>query len=182
VLLLFTIAVMTKLLAIGVFLATLQGCFPYVTSYVHLEASGITNAGACAGPPVFANYEAKGARVAVTLGPSMIAGTSAGFLRVRAPQNMVVAMREAIGYLTPEGLAPIRFELRRVERWEDRFGREVLKRLGVLEHRFEFSALPPIAFSGTLMLPRLYLDGVAVESPSFTFDRRPYAAVAPLNC
>ncbi len=173
---------MMKLLAIGVLLATLPGCFPYVTSYVHLEASGITNTGACAGPPVFANYEAKAARIAVTLGPSMFAGSSAGFLRVRAPQDMVVVVREAIGYLTPEGQAPIRFELRRVERWEDRFGREFDKRQGVLEHRFEFSALPPITFSGTLTLPTLYLDGVAVASPSFKFDRRPSAGVAPLNC
>ena len=173
---------MLKLLAMGFVLATLQGCFPYVTSYVHLEASGITNTAACAGPPIFANYEAKEARIAVTLGPSMIAGTSAGFLRVRAPQNMVVAMHEAFGYLTSEGQAPIRFELRRVERWEDRFGREFDKRQGVLEHRFEFSTLPPIAFSGTLTLPTLYLDGVAVESPSFKFDRRPHAGVAPLNC
>ena len=173
---------MTKLLAIGVLLATLPGCFPHITSYVHLEASGITNTGACTGPPVFANYEAKGARIAVTLGPSMFAGSSAGFLRVRAPQNMLVAMDEAFGYLTPEGQAPIRFELRRVERWEDRFGREFAKRQGVLEHRFEFSALPPITFSGTLTLPTLHLDGIAVESPSFKFDRRPYAGVAPLNC
>ena len=112
----------------------------------------------------------------------MIAGTSAGFLRVRAPQNMLVAMDEAFGYLTPEGQAPIRFELRHVERWEDRFGRELDKRQGVLEHRFEFSALPPITFSGTLRLPTLYLDGVAVESPPFKFDRRPYASVVPLNC
>ena len=80
------------------------------------------------------------------------------------------------------GQAPIRFELRRVERWEDRFGREFDKRQGVLEHRFEFSALPAIAFSGTLTLPTLYLDGVAVESPSFKFDRRRYAGVAALNC
>ena len=173
---------MTKLLAIGVLLVTLPGCFPYVTSYVHLEASGITNTGGCAGPPVFANYETKGARFAVALGPSLIAGSSAGFLRVRAPQDMVVSMHEAIGYLTPERQAPIRFELRRVERWEDRFGREILKRQGVLEHRFEFFALPPIAFSGTLKLPTLYLDEVAVDSPLFNFDRRPYAGVVPLNC
>ncbi len=173
---------MTKLLAILVLLVTLSGCFPYVTSYVHLQASGTTNAGGCAGPPIFANYEAKGARFAVTLGPSLFAGSGAGYLRVRAPQNMVVLMHEAIGYLTPEGQAPIRFELRRVERWEDRFGRENLKRQGVLEHSFEFAALPPITFSGTLTLPAVYLDGVAVDSPLFKFDPRPYAGIAPLNC
>ena len=134
------IIVLTKLLAIGVLLATLSGCFPYVTSYVHLEAPGITNTGACTGPPVYASYEAKGARFAVTLEPGLASRSSAGFLRVRAPQDMVVSIHEAIGYLTPEGQTPIRFELRRVERWEDRFGRELDKRQGVLEHRFEFSA------------------------------------------
>ena len=171
-----------KLLTIGVLLATLPGCFPYVTSYVHLEAPGITNTGGCAGPPVFATYEVKGASVAVTLEPGWASRSSAGFLTVRAPQDMVVSIREAFGRLTPEGLPPIRFELRRVEPWEERFGREILRRRGVLEHRFEFSALPPIAFSGILKLPTLYLDGVAVDSPSFKFDRRSYAGVAPLNC
>jgi hypothetical protein len=173
---------MKKLLAIGVLLATLPGCFPYITSYVHLEAPGIQNTGGCAGPSVFATYEAQGARFDVTLEPGSVSRSSAGFLRVRAPQNMVVSMPEAVGYVTPEGQAPIRFELSRVEPWEERFGREVLKRRGVLEHRFVFSGLPPIAFSGTLKVPTLYLDGVAVTSPSFKFDRRPWAGVVPLNC
>lgn len=173
---------MMKLLAFAVLLATLPGCFPHITSYVHIEAPGITNSGACAGPPVFATYKSKGARFAVTLEPGLASRSSAGFLRVLAPQDMVVAMHEAIGYLTPEGQARIRFELKRVEPWEERFAREILKRQDVLEHRFEFSALPPIAFSGALKLPTLYLDGVAVEAPSFKFDRRPYAGVAPLNC
>ena len=109
------LAVITTLLTTGVLLLTLPGCFPYVTSYVHLEASGITNTSACTGPPVFANYEAKGAYFAVTVGPSLFAGVSAGFLTVRAPQEMVVSMHEAIGYLTPEGQAPIRFALQSVE-------------------------------------------------------------------
>jgi hypothetical protein len=108
--------------------------------------------------------------------------SSAGFLRVRAPQNIVVSMPEASGYVTREGHAPLRFELRRVEPREERFGRELLKRQGVLEHRFEFTGLPPIDFSGTLKVPALYLDGVAYHSPSFNFDRRPWAGLIPLNC
>ena len=175
-------AIMKKLLAIAVLLATLPGCFPYVTSYVHLEAPGITNTGACTGPPVSANYEANGARITVALGPSLFASSSAGFLRVRTPQNIVVSMREPIGHLTPEGKAHIRFELTLVEPKEDRVSREILKRQGVVEHKFIFSALPPIESSGTLKLPTLYLDGFAVDSPLFKFDRRRYAGVAPLNC
>jgi hypothetical protein len=61
-------------------------------------------------------------------------------------------------------------------------GREVLRRQGILEYRYEFSGLPPITFSGTLKVPTLYLDGVAVTSPQFTFDRRPWAGALPLNC
>jgi hypothetical protein len=95
---------------------------------------------------------------------------------------MVVSMPEAAGLITLEGRAPIRFELNRVESWEERFGREILKRRAVLEHRYEFSGVPRIAFSGTLKLPTLYLDGIAVTSPSFKFDRRPWVGVVPLNC
>ena len=177
-----TLVIMMKLMAIGVFLTTLTGCFPYATSYVHLDAPGITHDGGCTGPPVFATFEAKGAQFAVTLEPRWTSRSSAGFLRVRASQELDVSIRDAIGYLTPNELAPIRFELRRVEPWEERFGRQILKRQGVLEHRFEFSALPPIAFSGTLQLPTIYLDGLAVDSPSFKFDRRSHAGIAPLNC
>ena len=177
-----SLAVIPKLLAIGALLATLPGCFPYVTSYVHLEAPDTKSTGGCAGPPVFATYEAQGARFDVTLEPGSASRSSAGFLRVRAPRNMAVSMPEAVGYLTCEGRAPIRFDLNRIEPREERSGPEDLKRGDVLEHRFEFSGLPPIAFSGTLKLPTVYLDGVAVSSPSFKFDRRPWAGVVPLNC
>ena len=106
---------MTKLLMIAFLLATLTGCFPYITHYVHLEASGATNTGACTGPPVFANYEAKGALFAVTLGPSLFAGSSAGYMRVIAPQNMAVSMQETFGHITPErGSDSIRIETRSV--------------------------------------------------------------------
>ena len=61
-------------------------------------------------------------------------------------------------------------------------GGEMLQRQGLREHKFDFLAPPPTAFSGTLKLPTLYLDGVAVDSPLFKFERRSYAGVAPLNC
>ena len=173
---------MSKLLAIAVLSTTLSGCFPYITSYIHLEASGATNAGGCTGPPVFANFEANGARFTVALGPSLFAVSRAGFLRVRAPQNVVLSLPDAVGYLTPEGQAPIKFALKLVELKEDRFAREILKRQAVLEHRFEFSTLPPIASTGSLKLPMIYVDGVAVDLPSFKFDWRAYAGIAPLNC
>ena len=44
-----TLVIMMKLLALGVLLTTLTGCFPYATSYVHLDAPGITHDAGCAG-------------------------------------------------------------------------------------------------------------------------------------
>jgi hypothetical protein len=171
-----------RLLSLGLALA-LMGCFPYVSSYVHLEAPGVTNTGACAGPPVFASYEVNGARFGVTLEAGLIASRSTtGFLRVRAPSGMVVSMPEQSAYVTPEGRAPIAFTLSRVEPAEGRLAREYLAGQGTAEHRFEFSGLPPITFAGELKLPTIYLDAAAVTSPLFKFHRRPYAGVVPLNC
>ena len=173
---------MAKLLAIALLLASLFGCAPYITSYVHLDGPGIMNSGACAGPPVFATYEAQGARVAVTLEPKLASRSTAGFMRVRAPGGVTVSMPETTGYLIPDGRNPIAFQLISVEPPEERFAREVLRRQGILEHRFEFSGVPPIAFAGALKLPPLYLDSIAVSAPLLKFERRPYAGTVPLNC
>src|SRR6266851_9586089 len=172
---------MTRTLATVFLLATLSGCFPYVTSYVHLDASEVSHTqAACSnvGPPVFATYERNGVRFDVTLEPGWASRTKEGFLRLRAPQHMVISIPEPTGYVQPtdKGDHPaLRFELRRTEHPENRFGAEILKRRGVLEHRFDFVGLPPITFSGTLRLPTVYVDGVAVTSPLFEFERRPHA-------
>jgi hypothetical protein len=171
-----------KLLAMGILLAAMTGCFPYATSYVRLEAPGIENTGGCAGPPVFASFEAQGARIDVTLEPGFASRSSAGFLRVRAPGDMPVSLGEGVGYVMREGQAPLQFRLDRVELPEERFAREILRAQGRAEHRFAFSGLPPIAFSGTLRLPTLYLGGVAADTPALKFERRPWAGVVPLNC
>ena len=176
---------MRDIVAIGMASLALTGCFPYATSYVHLEAAGVGHKQAACrdvGPPVFASYERNGAKIDVTLEPGWAARSKAGFLRVRAPQSIAVSLHEDFGYITPDGQPAIRFELKRVEPPEERFGREILRRQGVLEHRFEFSGLPPIAFSGSLRLPSLLVDGAEVDTPSFRFDRRTYAGVAPMNC
>ena len=134
------------------------------------------------GPTRLCKLRSQWRSLAVALGPNLFVGRNAGFLRVRVPQNTSVSMPETTGYLTPDGQSPIDFELRLVKPRENRFARQTLARQDVFEHTFEFSALPSIAFSGTLTLPTVYLDGVAVVSPSFKFDRRSYAGVAPLNC
>ena len=147
---------MAKLLALVLFLATLPGCAPYVSSYVHLDAPGIKNSAACAGPPVFATYEAQGARFAVTLEPKLASRSTSGFLRVRAPSGVAVVLSTTTGYIIPEGKDPIPLQLVPVEPPEERLAREVLRRQGILEHRFEFSGVPPITFAGTLSLPAVY--------------------------
>jgi hypothetical protein len=179
---------MKRMLAAGILLATMPGCFPYATSYVHLDAPG-TNyiQAACGdvGPPVFASYERNGVRFDVTLEPGWASRSKAGFLRLRGPQDVAVSIPDAIGYLTQSdksGQPALRFELKRIVHSESRYADESLMRRGVIDHRFDFVGLPPITFSGTLRLPTVYVDGVAVTSPIFTFERRPYAGIAPLNC
>lgn len=176
------------MLATGVFLATLPGCFPYVTSYVHLDAPGVNHLqAACgdAGPPVFASYERNGVRFDVTLEPGWASRSKAGFLRLRGPQQVTVSIPDPSGYLTQSdkgGQPALRFELKRMAHAEHRYAGELLMRNGVIEHRFDFVGLPPIASAGTLRLPTVHLDGVAVTSPEFAYERLPYAGIAPLNC
>jgi hypothetical protein len=179
---------MRTILASAVILATLASCFPYVTSYVHLEAAGVSHlSSACrdVGPPVFATYEANGASFRVTLEPGWASHSKAGFLMVRAPDNMVVSIPEPIGYLRrndkPDQPA-LPFNLRKSDNYENRYGAEILERGGLVDHRFSFVGLPPIEFSGILTLPTVYVNNTAVTSPSFTFERRSHAGVAPLNC
>jgi hypothetical protein len=50
------------------------------------------------------------------------------------------------------------------------------------EYRFVLVDLPPITSTGTLELPIVYVDGIGVESPVFTFERRTHAGIAPVNC
>jgi hypothetical protein len=176
------------MLATGVLLATLPGCFPYATSYVHLEAPGVNHIQAACGdvgPPVFASYERNGVRFDVTLEPGWASRSEAGFLRLRAPQHVTVSIPDPSGYLTrgDKGGQPAhRFELKRMVHPESRHADELLMRRGVIDYRFDFVGLPPITFPGTLSLPTVHVDGVAVTSPTFAFERRPYAGIAPLNC
>ena len=168
---------MTKMLAALTLLATLTGCFPYVASYVHLTASepGVSYAPVCGnvGPPVYANYERNGVRFAVTLEVELESGAEGGFLRLRAPRDVAISIPDPVGYVVPTdkgGVPALRFELRRTER------------RGVLQTQFDFAGLPPITFSGKLHLPTVYVDGVAVTSPIFEFERRHYAGIVPFNC
>jgi hypothetical protein len=160
-------------------LATLTACFPYFTSYIHLQApEGTTVRAACGnsvGPPVFARYERYGARFEVTMEPGMAARAQNGFLRVRAPANVVVAIPDPSAYLgLDNGDPPIRFQLRLAQTTNPD---------GMVEQRFDFEGLPAkIDFGGTLHLPEVNVDGKAVIAPVFEFSRQRYAGVASANC
>jgi hypothetical protein len=159
-------------------LVTLAGCVPYFTSYVHLQAPEVMHvASACgnAGPPVFARYERHGVRFDVTLEPGMAARAQNGFMKVRAPANVTVAIPDAAGYVGLEnGDPPIRFRLKLAATTNGG---------GFVEQRFDFDGLPAkIDFGGTLHLPDVIVDGKTVISPIFEFYRHRYAGVAPANC
>jgi len=160
-------------------LATLAACFPYFTSYVHLQAQEVTlvaaTCGNNAGPPVFARYERNGARFDVTLEPGLAARTQNGFIKVRAPANVTVAIPDAAGYVGLEnGDPPIRFRLKLAQ---------TANLAGMVEQRFDFEGLPAkIDFGGTLHLPDVIVDGKTVVAPVFEFYRQRYAGVAPANC
>src|SRR5438132_7604338 len=95
-----SLAVMSKLVMLGFLLATLSGCFPYVTSYVHLEAPDVQLARTCgnASPPYLAIYERNGVRFSITLEP-WAGHSKAGYLRALAPENVVVSMTQVTGHV-----------------------------------------------------------------------------------
>jgi hypothetical protein len=162
----------------AVFLATLAACVPHFTSYVHLRApEGTFVPATCgnAGPPVLARYERNGAQFDVTLEPGIAARAQGGFMRVRAPAGITVAIPDAAGYVGLEnGDPPIRFRLKLAATTNNG---------GIVEQRFDFEGLPAkIDFGGTLHLPDVIVDGKTVVSPVFEFYRERYVGVAPANC
>ena len=162
----------------AVLLAALAACVAHFTSYVHLRApEGTFVAATCgnSGPPVLARYERNGAQFDVTLEPGRAAGAQTGFMRVRAPANVTVAIPDTAGYVGLEnGDPPVRFRLRLAA---------TTSTGGNVEQRFDFDGLPEkIDFSGTLHLPDVIVDGKTIVAPVFEFYRQRYAGAAPGNC
>lgn len=159
-------------------------CFPYATSYVHLEAPGATHIHVCrnVGPPVFASFERNGARFDVTLEPGMASRTKAGFLGVRTTADAVVTIPDPVGRMKQANQPEMTFELKPLESQNHPRVDEMIRRRGSAVHRFELTGLPPIISSGTLRLPVLMLDGARIELPELAFERRLFGGVMPLNC
>jgi len=162
----------------AVSLAALAACVPHFTSYVHLRApEGTFVPAACGnvGPPVFARYERNGAQFDVTLEPGMAARAQNGFMRVRAPANVTIAIEDTAGYVGLEnGDPPIRFRVKLAA---------TTSTGGIVERRFDFDGLPAkIDFGGTLHLPDVIVNGKTIVAPVFEFYRERYVGAAPANC
>jgi hypothetical protein len=162
------------------------GCFPWVTSYLYLDAEGVTHPrGRCGNvaPPAAATYERSGVRFDVTLEARTLAISKAGLLRVRAPQDTKVSIPKPRAHISMENGSLRTFELQpRGHPPENRSAVESLARMGLRDHYFYFVDVPEFSSPGRLTLPAVYLDGVEVIAPVFTFERRPHAAFVPLNC
>ncbi|HSW84769.1 MAG TPA: hypothetical protein VLH12_14895 [Usitatibacter sp.] len=162
----------------AVFPAALAACVPHFTTYVHLRApEGTFVPATCgnSGPPVFARYERNGAQFDVTLEPGIASRAQNGFIRVRAPAKVTVAIPDTAAYMSLEnGDPPIRFRLKLAQ---------TANMAGMVEQRFDFEGLPAkIDFGGTLHLPDVIVDGKPVVSPVFEFYRERYVGAAPANC
>jgi len=162
------------------------GCFPWVTSYLYLDAEGVTHPrGNCGNvaPPAAATYQRSGVRFDVTLEARVLAISNSGLLRVRAPEHTKVSIPKPTAHISMENGSVRTFELQpRGHPPENRSAVESLGRMGLRDHYFYFVDVPEFSSPGTLTLPAVYLDGVGVIAPVFTFERRPHAAFVPLNC
>lgn len=166
----------------------LSGCFPYAISYVHLDGHGVSyRRSPCSdGAPVGVRYERSEARFEVTLEPHALSPLKDAYLKVRAPRHMAITIPNPTARIAFRGAAEGRSTTVRLEPapldWQGPYVEQMRRASPLAEHRFVFLDLPPIDSPGTLELPVVYVDGVAVESPVLTFERRHYAGMAPLNC
>jgi hypothetical protein len=164
----------------------LGGCFPYVMSYVYLDAPGVTyRRSPCRdGAAVGVAYEKSGVRFEVTLEPHALSPLKDAYLKLRAPRSAAISIPEPIAHVVFQGQGKATLvHLKAVPLdWQGPYVEEARRKSLLAEYLFLFDDLPTIQSSGTLQLPVVVIDGAAVESPTFTFERRTYAGIVPLNC
>ena len=166
--------------------ATLPGCFPYVTSYVYLDSPGVTykRSPCYDGAAVGVAYERNGVLFEVTLEPHALSPLKQAYLKVRAPRGAAISIPEPTALITFRGQnspTSVRLQAAPLD-WQGPYVEAMRRKSPLAEYRFVFSDLPPIDSPGTLKLPVVVADGAALESPIFTFERRSYAGIVPLNC
>ena len=165
---------------------TLPGCFPYVTSYVYLDSPGVTykRSPCYDGAPVGVTYEKNGVRFEVTLEPHALSPLKHAYLKVRAPRSAAISIPEPTALIMFRGQdkpTSVRLQAAPLD-WQGPYVAEMRRKSPLAEYRFVFTDLPSIDSPGTLKLPIVVADGAALESPVFTFERRSYAGIVPLNC
>jgi len=173
---------------IALILGTLPGCFPYVMTYVYLDGPGVNYLRfPCRdGAPVGVMYQRNEARFEVTLEPHGLSPLKDAFLKIRAPRISLLSIPNPIARITYRGeeqgkSTSVQLKSSSLD-WQGPYVEDMRRRSPLAEYRFVFVDLAPITSPGTLELPVVFVDGVAVESPVFTFERRPYAGIPPLNC
>lgn len=173
---------------IGLALGMLPGCLPYVISYVHLESPGVAyeRAPCKDGAPVAVIFEKSGVRFEVTLEPHALSRLKEPYIGLLAPRGTALSIANPIATITfrdkgRDKSISVRLKAAPPER-QHPYVEEMRRKSPLEAYRFVFVDLPPIDSPGTLQLPVVSIDGIAVESPVFTFERRPYAGTVPLNC
>ena len=173
---------------IGLTLAVLPGCFPYVTSYVYLDSPGVTHRRAPCydGAPLGVVYEKGGASFELVLEPLVLSRSNDAYLTLRAPRHVSISIPVAVARIrfrgeTESQSASVNLNAAPPD-WQGPFVEERRRKSPLAEYRLVFSSLPPINSPGTLELPDVLVDGVVVASPIFAFERRAYAGMVPLNC
>jgi len=169
-------------------LAVLPGCFPYMMSYVFLDGPGVgyRRSPCHDGAPVAATWENAGVRFEVTLEPHALTRSKEAYLGIRVPRGAVLSLPDPVALISFHGdgqAKSLSVTLKAVPLEDQGPHVDEMRRKSPLdEYRYVFVGLPPIESPGALQLPLVSVNGIPVVSPVFTFERRPYAGLVPLNC
>ncbi len=174
--------------AILVATASLSGCFPYATTYVHLDAENIERKHEICrqyGAPAMASFESNGVRFEFNLDPSKANYDKVAGFTIVAAQNVVLSMPDDRVRVTIEGFAEaviVPIVSKSAKRGPNGQLVTEITRPGNQRYRFDFVGLPPLSSRGTLEMPAIYADAIALPLPKLTFERRGFVGILPLNC
>jgi hypothetical protein len=178
----------TPALSIIVATASLSGCYPYATTYVHLDAEHMKRTNEICrwyGAPANAIYEANGVRFEFNLDPSKANYyKTPGFNIVAAPNVALSMPDDRVRVSFEDGAEPsfARVESKSVKREANGLLTVETWYPGNRRYRFELIGLPPLSSRGTIEMPAIYANGVALPLPKFTFERRGFVGILPINC
>lgn len=131
-------------------------------------------------------YEKGGVSFELALEPHALSASKAAYLKLRAPRQVAISIPDPIARVRFRGApenesASVNLKLAPLDR-QGPYVEEMRRKSPLVEYRFVFLNFPTIHSPGTLQLPAVWVDGVVVESPTVTFERRTYASMVPLNC